>query len=185
MKLLFFDAVREVPGIKEPDTVYEECCKRSKHLREQGILDKYIINEEEASALCAITYLKKVEFDIETLFYSLEKKDHLKLAILTLRSLRKLQRHKGTLYIGKGFDKQDEMVMKGKHLYFPFCIASPSMDYITSTLAKIKFKEIFRVEHCWGYDISDFAFSEDDTVGYCNDNNFVLFKGYLLFYCAQ
>ena len=166
-KLLLLEALREETAIKDPDTIYKKCFEEVKILRECGTLDKYILSDEEAAVLCATTKLFENEFNFRKLFQPCKEKASSKFAVLLLKSLRKLPQHKGTLYFGRGSSGTLQERVKGQFLRHPFCFASSSMAVIREGLEKFKFKQVFRVEDCWGYDISDFVCTKDKEPSNC------------------
>ena len=110
-KVTLLEALKEEPKIEDPEAIYEECLKCVKRLREQRILYDYVLNDDEVGALCAITKLNKSTFDLKELFKSTKKEKALsKLAVLVLRSIRKLPWFRGTFY----FESSDEIPVKDK-----------------------------------------------------------------------
>ena len=166
-KFSLLEALREETAIKDPDTIYEKCCENVKCLSEYGTLDKYILSDEEAAVLCATTKLTENGLDLSDLFQSSKGKTTNKLVVLLLKSLRKLPQYRGTLYFGRGSDNPMHRVRKSCFMRHPFCFASSSMTLVREELEKFKFKEIFKTENCWGYDISDFVCTENKGPGYC------------------
>ena len=165
-KKLLVEIFREEPGINDPDTLYELCCEDVKILRARGILDKYVLNDEETSVLCAVTRLGKSGFDFNGLLQSCAVRTS-EFVYMLLSGLRKLPWYKETLYFGIGSDKPIKERTKNELIRFPFCVGSSSIGRINNSINK-DFKETFRVEDCWGYDVSDFDLSDDETEKYCN-----------------
>ena len=159
-KIMLLDALKEVEGLKDPDLTYSECCENVRFLKEQGVLNKYILNDEEAGSLCAIEKLHKAR-----IFF--KNRLHTKLGLLILRSFRKLPRYTGTLYFGRGSDRLIEKKAKGEIVPCYFCVGSSSLSVVKDMLRGSTFKEIIRVENCWGYDISDFSHNESGTSNNC------------------
>lgn len=166
-ELSLLEALREEPAITEPDALYRKCFEDVRHLKECGILDKYILSDEETVVLCVTTKLTESGFNFDEMLQSCKEKVPSRFAMLLLKSLRKLPQYKGTLYFGRGSDKPMHKVRKGCFVCYPFYLTSSSMATIRGNLIKFKFKQVFRVENCWGYDISDFVCAEDKGSDYC------------------
>ena len=164
-ELTLFEALKEETGIKEPYKIYVDCYAEVKHLREKHVLDKYIVSDEEAATICTIHWLLKNRFDFEALFCSCIERPPSKFMLLILKSLRKLPRYNGTLYFGTGSGSPADKIKKGKLVSYPIFFASSSLGRINDSLEKKKRKKFFRVENCWGYDISEFICGEREKTG--------------------
>ena len=158
------DALKENPEIKDPCRIYSSCLENVKFIKEQGILDRYVFSEEEAAVLFAIPRLMEIGFDFNAMFLSCKRKTFSMLVVLLLRSLRKLPCYRGTLYFGVGSDEPVKERAKNEIFSCNFCVASNSVASVKEGPGKNKFKEIFRVDNCWGYDISDFFLAKDDKI---------------------
>lgn len=167
-ELSLLSALREEPGIKNPNNIYKEACKHVKYLKEHGILDKYIVNDDEAATLCTVPNLLESGIDLNTAFESCAKKSPSKLVVLLLKSLRKLPQSKGTVYFGRASDEPIEKRAKGTIVLFPFIVGSYNMAKARDNLKESKFKEIFRVESCFGYDASDFV-EREEAMTHCKE----------------
>ena len=161
-------ALRQEAGIKKPEELYKNCCETVKTLKEHGILKGYIINDEEAATLCAVSSLLKTGFGFEEMFERCTKMPPSALVLVVLKALRKLPRYIDVLYFC------GEMANRVEEKLFVSCVFSPSsrsMNFVKDGLDESKTNEIFRVEECWGYDISDFSLSKDDVAKYCKQIN--------------
>ena len=167
-KVTLLEALKEEPKIEDPEAIYEECLKCVKRLREQRILYDYVLNDDEVGALCAITKLNKSTFDLKELFKSTKKEKALsKLAVLVLRSIRKLPWFRGTFY----FESSDEIPVKDKSKGYvvrpSFFLAHTGMLNVSESKTEKVPKKVFVAEDCWGYDISDFVFCEEKAKDSC------------------
>ena len=161
------EALDEVLTHDVSAAIFEESYKAVESLKEQGILDRYILNDDEAAVLCAIPKLIESAFDFKALFQSCRDKAPCKLVVLMLKSLRKVPWHKGTLYFGRECDKPIKRRKTNSVLCYPFLVASSSTSNVKESLDKSKYREILRVDDCWGYDISDFVSYDGKTLNQC------------------
>ena len=160
----------EEPGIKDPEALHRNCYEAMNVLRANRVLDKYVLNKDEAAVVCAIPMLLENEDfsiqGIQGMVESCEKKAPSKLLIMMLTTLRKLPRHRGLIYFEehKSETEGEEILerTKGEILHPSFCVASKTMVTEKKGTKTNSHREVFRVEDGWGYDISDFALKKDE-----------------------
>ena len=156
--------------ITNPDEICTMCYNNVKILKSQGTLERYVVNEEEAATLCAIFMLIEAGLDIGSLAEPCTEKKPSKLMLKLLIALRKLPQCRGVLY----FERRIKRKKKGKENFIqcPFCFVSKDLYKTVGSESKTGGKkEVFRVEDCWGYDISDFYPSDKSDKGkerHCN-----------------
>ena len=166
-EITLLEALEEEPETKDPRTICDECCKRVSLLKERGILDRYILSEAEAAVLCAFSFLFESGFDFRVTLLSCKEKPPSKLMVLIMRALRKLPQYRGTLYFLRGSDEPAKEKKKNELLRCPFCVSSSYTTATKDNSKRTEFKEVFRVEDGWGYDVSDFILREDEIKSYC------------------
>ena len=152
------EALRSEPKVTDPDLIYSKAMERLNIIKEDKTLDKYILDDEEAATLCAVPLLMKAGLDFSETVDLCKEKPPTKLFVLLLKSLRKLPQIRAVFYFGETHNKLAQRT-KNSYLQRNFVVASKSMQTVKESLEKEEgghFKEIFRVEGGWGYDIRDF-----------------------------
>lgn len=158
----FLAALREEGGIRDPDALHKNCYDAMNALKINHILDKYILCDDEAAVLCAISILLDDGFPIQKMVESCEDKAPSNLLLMILLALRKLPRYKGIMYFSGKRKKEFRKRVIGDVIIFPFCIATKEMTD-TGNEGENTYKELFKIEEGWGYDISDFTISKDEN----------------------
>lgn len=163
----FLAALREEDTINNPETLYNNCYETLKILKSNHVLDKYVINDDEAAVICAIPLLlllnnnKNENYSsVQRMFESCVGKTPSKLAVLFLIALRKLPRYRGTMY----FKYESQLKIRRKKrevLQSSLCIASKEMNELSGKDTKL-YREYFKIKNGWGYDISSFAAEKDE-----------------------
>lgn len=175
----FLEALKEERGIKDPDALYKSCRKAMEALKEKHVLDKYVVDEDEAAVLCAIPILLGEGFSILDMVGSCRTTAPSKLVRLILNTLRKLPRYRGVMYIQSKSQQSITERKEGEITQPVLCIAFKDPDAIIegNDAETGLYKEIFRVEEGWGYDMSDFVLFQDDKGDYGMTQN-------ILFHCS-
>ena len=157
-------ALEEEPGIKDPATIHGNCCEAARTLRAGHALDGYVVSEDEAAVLCAIPMLLDSGFSLREMVKSCtekeeEEKGPSKLLVMMLTALRKLPRYRGVMYIESA--KRSKEIKRGKDeiIRFSMCVATKEMVDMENNGndEERRYREVFRVERGWGYDMSDFV----------------------------
>lgn len=169
------DALRSEEGVRKPDVIYRESKERAKLLRENGVLDKYLINKEEAATLCAIPLLLLTNFDFNRMVAACMERPPSKLMVLILIALRKLPEVKSVLYFDSGNSQIGERV-EGESVRKNFIFASTLLDSVKSAAKKEKSNsmEVFRIENGKGYDIGDFNLTREQIKSKAGNNSDLL-----------
>lgn len=164
----FLAALEEEDGIKDPGTLHRGCYEIMKQLRTNRVLDKYILNEDEAAVICAIPMLLEEEkdFSIRGMVESCKEKGPSKLIVMILTALRKLPRKRGIIYFESCRDDLMPRRRCGEILQPSFCVGSGCLDLEKEERDDVIYREVFRVEDGWGYDISEFALKRDEEGSY-------------------
>ena len=174
------EALKSEPKVTNPDFVYSKAMERLNTVKEDGILDRYILNDEEIATLCAVVLLIKTGVDLSETVEACEKKPPSKLFVLLLKSLRKLPQTRSVFYFGEANNKVP-VRKKGNYLQRNFVVTSRSMRHVKESLDKESgfYKEIFRVDEGWGYDLS--AFSQAGNEGEDFVSDFIIFEPWRIF----
>ena len=176
----FFNALRSNRKILNPERIYHESQEAVRYLRSQGILDKYILNDDEAAAVCSISLLERESFDFEDLVNECFSFAPSLLLLVILTSLRKLPRYKGTLFIEN--DKYNGAAREtSDYIVGVFCYAS--MEITKSDKMLDTRREILKIEDGWGYDASDFCLERTKTGDFGKQNKFYDSYFAFIFYC--
>ena len=164
-------ALEEEPGIKDPAALHGNCCEAANTLKAGHALDRYVVSEAEAAVLCTIPMLLDSGFSLRGMVESCtekEKKGPSKLLVMMLTVLRKLPRYRGVMYIesakrDKGIRRKEDEIIQ-----LPICVATKKMvDGENNGKDKERrYREVFKVEHGWGYDMSDFVLRRDENGAY-------------------
>lgn len=152
-------ALKEEPGITDPVTLHKNCYEAMNVLKEKHILDKYILNEDEAAALCAVPILLDDGFSFQDMVESCKKKAPSKFMLMMLTTMRNIPKYEGVLYFENETENEIERRIEGSIFQPFFCVASKEINIEREG----SYKELFRVEKGWGYDISDFVLRKDDN----------------------
>lgn len=165
----FLAALKEEGGIKDPDTLSKNCRDAVNALKAKHVLDKYILTDEEAAVLCAIPILLDEGFSIRAMIESCRDNEPSKLTRMMLTALRKLQRYRDVVYMqSKSHQQMDRK--QGEITRPTLCFAFKDVNSITENddgTESGAYKEIFRVDEGWGYDMSDFVLFRDAEGHYC------------------
>ena len=161
-KYTLLTAFNEERSVEDTDILYDESCSAAAKLGASGVLDKYVLNEKDATAICAAAILIKKGFNISMIADSCTKEKPGKLMVMILSALRKLPRYKGVLYYGSC--TQTKRRTLGRFIQHSFAVMSKDMStamlrtqsYDSGNCCEL-FKEVRRVEGGWGYDISEFC----------------------------
>ena len=170
----FLAALVEDAGIKDPEALHGNCYEAVKTLKGKRVLDKYVLNEDEAAVVCAIPMLLEEEEEEEEeeegfLIHKMVESctDNVPRMLLTmmLTALRKLPRYRGLLYFEGRKAKEEETSERkdGETIRPSFCVASKDMIEENEDTKAHSNREVFRVEDGWGYDISDFVVKRDES----------------------
>ena len=160
--------------MRKPDVIYRESKERAKLLKENGVLDKYLVSSEEAAALCAIPLLLLTNFDFNRMVGACLERPPSKLMVLILVALRRLPETKGVLYFDAGDDQVAERV-EGESVRKKFIFASTLLDSVkTAKRERKNSMEIFRVENGKGYDIGDFNLTREQIKSKAGNNSDML-----------
>ena len=171
----------EEPEIKNPEALHRSCYDAVKALKVKRALDKYALSEDEAAVTCAIPILLGIEEEGEEESFSVQKMVELckekapsKLLTMMLTALRKLPRYRGLLYFeGRKAETKTKRPPKrteGEILQPSFCVASKAMVADKKGTKGHSYREVFRVEDGWGYDLSDFILKNDERGHYGKQN---------------
>lgn len=178
----FLSALKEEePDIKDPEALRRSCYDAVKVLKAKRVLDKYVLSENEAAVTCAIPMLLGIEeegeeesFSVQKMFEFCKEKAPGKLLTMMLTALRKLPRYRGLLYFeGRKAGTKTKRPLKrteGEILQPSFCVASKAMIADKKGTKEHSYREVFRVEDGWGYDLSDFILKKDER-GYYGKQN--------------
>lgn len=172
----FLAALKEEAGIKEPEALHRNCYEAVKALRSGNFLDKYVLNEDEAAVICAIPNLLEETGDLlfKRMVESCKEKAPSKLLTIMLSAVRKLPRYTGVMYIEEGRKGSLERRKEGDIFQCPFCVGSSSLwlEEEEEERDDNEYREIFRVEGGWGYEISDFVLKRDENGCYGKTNKY-------------
>ena len=165
------DALKSEEGVQNAEEVYKKAKEKAKLLKTNGMLDKYVVNEEEAATLCAIPLLSNDGFDFDKMVNSCSEKEPSKLMTIVLVSLRKLPETRSVLYF-EGGSNQEGTRAEGEWIRKGFVVASTRLDSVKETKKEgSKSMEIFRVENGHGYDIGDFDLTKEQIKNKTGNNN--------------
>lgn len=159
------EALRSEPKVSNPKSIYDDAMKRVGTLKKGKTLDKYALSDEEAATLCAVPLLMKAGINFSEFVEACKVRPPSKLFVLLLKSFRKLPQTRGIIYFGEASTSQVNRT-NGSYLQRNFVVASASMQTVKECLEGegVDYKEIFRVEGGWGYDIGDFVQSEEGFI---------------------
>ena len=176
----FLAALKEEPGIKDPEALHRRCYETMSILKAKRVLDRYVLNEDEVAVVCAIPILLEQEqqgqqeeveeepFSVQNMIYLCKEKPPSKLLRMLLTALRKLPRYRGIMYFEASKVKTGKVRgrKEGDVLKFPFCAATKDMPVKRKRTKAQVYREVFRVEDGWGYDLSDFILERDEEGRY-------------------
>lgn len=160
----FLTALIEEDGIKDPNIIHKKSYEAMNALKEKGALDKYVLNDDEAAVICAIHMLLNQHFSLQKMFESCEDKAPSKLMVMMLIALRKLPRYRQLMYF-ENKTKKAKIKERNENTYIQvsFCVASKEMNPKKENMNTGLYREIFKIEKGWGYDISDFTITRDES----------------------
>ena len=158
-------ALKEETEIQNPEVLYGDCYEAAKFLKESHVLDKFVLNVGEAAVLCALSKLLNSGFPIQGMIESCKEKSPSTFLTLMVTALRKLPRYRGVMYFEHESQTNPTKREKGNTFQPSFCITSKSMNMKEERTGTGRYREIFRIEEGWGYDISEFN-PIKDTNGY-------------------
>ena len=166
----FLEALKdeEKGGIKDPFIIHRDCYEAVSTLRAGHTLDKYVVSEDEAAVLCAIPMLLGRGFSLRRMAEPCrDGKGPSMLMCMVLTALRKLPRYRGFMYIESEKRGKDARREEGETIQLPMCVATKEMgdasgegEEIADTVDGAEeglYREVFRVERGWGYDMGDFV----------------------------
>lgn len=161
----FLAALREETEIKDPDTIHRNSYKEMKVLKEKCILDKYVLNDDEAAVVCSIPILlnNDDEFSIKKAIIRCKESTPSKLFVMMFTVLRKLPKYRGHMYIEIEKKKMAKKRERGSSVRLSFCVATKETNMKKESTNTDDYREIFRIEEGWGYDISDFISTRNDV----------------------
>lgn len=171
----------EEAGVPSPSALYEDCYEMVKALKEEGALDKYVLNEDDAAAICAVPVLMENGFSFQGMVESCKEEPPSRLMLALLAALRKLPLYREVMYCE--WETREGTVQWGAGAIFqvPFCASSKCMSSRRGGTDKSSYKEVFRIEKGWGYDISDFVLEKDVYGRYGIQKNKFIFSDFFLF----
>ena len=167
----FLEALKEEEeeecGVKDPFTIHRDCYDAVSTLRAGHTLDKYVVSEDEAAVLCAIPMLLGRGFSLRRMAEPCrDGKGPSMLMCMVLTALRKLPRYRGFMYIESEKRGKDARREEGETIQLPMCVATKEMGNESGEGEEIAdgdeeeegmYREVFRVERGWGYDMGDFV----------------------------
>ena len=167
----------EEGGIKDPFTLHRECYEAVSTLRAGHTLDKYVVSEDEAAVLCAIPMLLGRGFSLRRMAESCrDEKGPSKLMRMVLTALRKLPRYRGFMYIKSDKRGKDARRKEKETIQLPMYVATKEMadasgegEESNDTMDEGEegiYREVFRVERGWGYDMGDFVLRRGEGGAY-------------------
>lgn len=162
-----FLAALEEAGVPNPEALHRVFYDMVKVLKDKSVLDKYVLSDDEAAVICAVSMLLINGIPFQGVDEPSKETPPNKLMIMILTALRKLPRYKGVVYFDG--EKQERVTRRcsGDKFLVPFCASFKCMSAkkgATETGAdEGSYKEIFRVEEGWGYDMSDFVLMKNES----------------------
>ena len=149
--------VLEEAGVPNPSALCEDCYEMVKALKEEGALDKYVLNDDDAAVICAVPVLMENGFSFQGMVESCKEEPPSRLMVALLAALRKLPLYREVLYCEYETREGTVQWEAGDIFQVPFCASSKCMSSKRDGTDKSSYKEVFRIEKGWGYDISDFV----------------------------
>ena len=154
-------ALKEETKIQNTEVLYKDCCEAANFLKESHALDKFVLNEGEAAVLCALSKLLISGFPVKAMIESCKEKAPSTFLVSMLVALRKLPRYRGVMYFEHESQTNPTKREKGNTFQPSFCVTSKSMNIKKEGTRTGRYREIFRIEDGWGYDISEFSLTKD------------------------
>lgn len=162
----FFNALKEEVGPTDSARIGKKCYEAVDFLRARRVLDRYVLNEDEAAVICAIPFLLEKDFSFKSIVESCEEKPPRKFMVMILTALRKLPRYRGFLFFEQELHEVPPKREPGSIIRFPFYVASKYMILQNEGKIAKSYTEVFKVDNGWGYDISNFVLTEDENGNY-------------------